>query len=80
MVCKYYDKKYCSKNCKQDWVKCDICGEYLDLPMDESKMNGYSLDHTRINCDFAQVRDETVMVICEKCFNDKIKPLKEESE
>jgi hypothetical protein len=80
MVCEHFNKKYCAENCDQDWAKCSLCGDYLDLPSDETELNGYILEHAYINCDWVVERDSTEMVICPKCFEEKIKPLKKRGE
>jgi predicted RNA-binding Zn-ribbon protein involved in translation (DUF1610 family) len=76
MVCKNYTKKICARTCDQDWVRCSLCRDYLDLPIDEFEMNGYTLEHASIDCDWAVEREDTEMVICPKCFKEKILPLK----
>lgn len=67
MTCKYFDER-CSKTCKQDWCKCDICKEYIE-PYNEDldKTNGYTLQTAFIDCESSTTED-FVMNICPDCF------------
>ena len=73
MRCKYYQEGYCSINCTNDWVKCYICKEYIELINDED--NGYVIYSAYITCDGVQDIENIVMKICPKCY-EKIRGMR----
>jgi hypothetical protein len=72
--CKYYDETFCSNDCQDDWVKCSLCGKYLDWVGDELESNGYRIQEVSESCcDYEYL--ETKMVICPDCY-ERVEQLK----
>ena len=72
--CKYYNEKYCSENCKEEWVRCGLCNEFLDNTGEDDELNGYEIFNGSITCDDSELSD-SVMIICPECF-ERVKQLK----
>lgn len=69
MTCKYYDEKMCSETCKDDWVKCSLCKEYIE-PYDEDfdKTNGHIIMSAFLSCDGIDEQEDYEKTICNKCY------------
>lgn len=75
--CEMYNKTECSKDCKDCWPQCAICGATFPFYNGESphdELNGYIVIEGGFQCSDRELEGDEDL-ICKGCYQEHIKPL-----